>query len=56
MRILIDPPLGLGNLDLAEHFDRAIAGFRLPTLWCSRIASLICGPMVNTGLSEVIGS
>ena len=24
--------------------------------WCSRIASLICSPMVSTGLSEVIGS
>ena len=32
MRIVVDPPLGLGNLHLAEHFDRPIAGLGLADL------------------------
>ena len=57
MRILLEPPLGVGDADELQQLDRARAwpARRSSSRWMSS-GSMICSPIGRTGLSEVIGS
>ena len=56
VRILLEPALGVGDADQLQQLERARAraGLVMPR-WMNS-GSMICSPIVRTGLSEVIGS
>ena len=57
VRILLEPALAVGDADQLEQLDRARSRRRARQRrdgCCS--GSVICRPIVSTGLSEVIGS
>ncbi len=57
MRIGVEPLLGLGNADLAQQLEHALAhGCAVEAADAARSTSPTCCSMVCSGLSEVIGS
>ena len=57
VRVVAEPLRRRGNADAVQHLQRAQALLaRRRARSCARSVSMIWSPMVNTGLSEVIGS
>ena len=56
VRILVEPAFGVGDADQRQQLDGARARLRVGHAEWMVSGSVICNPMVSSGLSEVIGS